>query len=184
MKRLLAILLVFTTLLLASCNNDTSTGDGSESIPEGMKKAGNDAVDYYFYYPEDWQPDSNDGMVSIRYSTSENTKQEKYATISVTSFTTEDTEQLVNDYWNGYKDKISAYYTNYEIKEEAETSLDNVVAAKKVYTAGLDESIYKFAQVICIRNSIVYMITFTGTESDYEDLIDDFDIVVANFHFE
>lgn len=180
MKKIMILLLSFAMLFLVSCKNSGAT---DESTPNGMLKAGNEAVDYYFYYPEDWETDSNDGMVSIRYSTSENVKQETYATISVTSFTNKDSEQVVNAYWSEYKDKIAAYYDGFEIKNESETSLDNVVAAKKVYKGGLDGTTYKFAQVICIRNSIVYLITFTGTEADYEELIDDFDAVVANFHF-
>ncbi|HBR30535.1 MAG: PsbP-related protein [Eubacteriales bacterium] len=183
MKKTLTLLIAIVAFLLVSCKSEPS----GESLPDGMLLANNEAVDYYFYYPEGWEIDRNEGMISIRYNTSEKVGLEEYASISVMSFTNKDTAQVVNKYWEENVSSIANLFEgdgdDYAIKDESEIRLDNVVSARKVYTGTLDGNTYKFAQVICIRNSIVYLITFTGTEDDYSNLIDDFDTVISNFHF-
>lgn len=180
MKKFLLMLLSAALLLLPACAKE----ENGESIPKDMKRAGNDAVDYYFYYPKDWMADRNDGMISIRYNTSLSNKVEKYASISVTSFTLKDPKQVVNEYWKENEPKIKALYENYEFLHSTEIELDEVPAAKQEYTGELDGNKYNFVQVICIRNGVVYLITYTASEEDYESTISCMETVIANFHFE
>jgi hypothetical protein len=183
MKKFLAALLALTTLLvpiLTSCSEQNT--DAQQ--PNNTLKAGNEAVDYYFYYPDDWQLDRNDGMISIRYNTSESNKTERYASISVTSFNLVDQNQGVKEYWEkSYEPSLQATFKDYKIFDDKEIKLDNVVAARKGYTAKLNDESYKFVSVVCNRFGYVYLITLTALEGDYDKTVGALDTVINNFHF-
>ncbi|HAN21303.1 MAG: hypothetical protein A2Y15_07325 [Clostridiales bacterium GWF2_36_10] len=177
MKKILAIIIALTSLFLTACD-DTVNSD--EAMPKNTIKADNEAVDYYFYYPKTWELDRNDGMISIRYNTSTNSTTQKYASISVSSYTT---DKLANDYWQDYADDISKTFHEYELLKEEETKLDEVVATRKEYTGKLSDVKYKFAQVICVRKGTVYLLTLTAAEEDFDTTVIDFGKVVSEFHF-
>ena len=62
MKRTALLLLAVCTLLAtAACaKNETEQ-------PSGTLKATNDAVDFYFYYPDTWQVYLDTGMIAVHY---------------------------------------------------------------------------------------------------------------------
>lgn len=185
MKRLIATILALVTLIvplsLASCSKQNT----DSQQPENTLKAENEAVDYYFYYPDDWQLDRNDGMISIKFNTSQSSKIERYASISVTSFNLINQYQNVNDYWNEYKPKLVKIFDNetIELFDEKEITLDGVSAAKKGYKALMNDISYKFVTIICIRYGYVYLITLTAFEEDYNSTVAALDTVISNFHF-
>jgi hypothetical protein len=187
MKKFIATLLAAATLLipvlgLSSCKNNTA----DTSAPEKTKKAGNEAVDYYFYYPEDWQLDRNDGMISIKYNTSQSTKAEKYASISITTYNLSEQNQGVNDYWNKvYEPNLKSTFTKdtYSSIDNKELQLDGVSAARKGYSGKFNDSTYKFVSVICNRYGYAYLITFTAAEGDYDKTVGALDTIINNFHF-
>lgn len=183
MKKLIATILAIATLavpVLASCSEQNT----DLNQPANTLKAENKAVDYYFYYPDDWQLDRNDGMISIKYNTSQSSKVESYASISVTTFNLPDQNQSVKEYWEKvYQPNLETTFQNFQIFDDKEITLDNVVASRKGYSASLNNVSYKFVSVICIRYGYVYLITFTAHESDYDKTIGALDTVISNFHF-
>ncbi len=181
MKRLMLLLLAVSLFLLASCGGKN---EGEESMPKNTNRAGNDAVDYFFYYPDNWTVDRNDAMISIRYDASPSNTFERYASISVISFTLVDPQQVVNEYWEEYEDDLAETYSDYELLKSEETELGGVIAARKEYTGGLGGTTYNFVQVVCIRNGVVYLVTFTASREDYSKTISAMETVISNFHFE
>ena len=179
MKKLF-ILLISALLLLSACGNN---GDTDEDIPDNTKKASNEAVDYYFYYPQHWVQDRSDGMTSIKYNTSPTSTRESYASISVTSFTLANPNQLAQEYWMDYSEQIASVYSDYELLKESETTLGGVVAARKEYKGGLGGEAYNFVQVICVRLGTVYLVTYTAAGNDYSTTISAMETVISNFHF-
>ncbi|PKM63023.1 MAG: hypothetical protein CVU97_02370 [Firmicutes bacterium HGW-Firmicutes-21] len=180
-KRISIILLAVTLLFLSACSGKSND---EESMPEGTKKAANEAVDYYFYYPSNWVLDRNDGMISIRYNTSLSSKFETYASVSVISFTLSNPNQRVNEYWEENVDDIKQTFGVEDIYAEKETTLSGVVAARKEYKGSLGDTAVNFAQIICIRKGVVYLVTFTASEADYNATVGAFETVIGNFHFE
>lgn len=180
MKKFLAMLLALTALLLSACSNDTTA---DESMPENTNKTVNEAVDYYFYYPKAWELDRNDGMISIKSNMSTIASQQSFASISVTSYNLPDPKQLVDTYWEKYSEDISATFNEYEFLNEEKIELDKIVAARYEYTGKLSGNKYKFSQVICIRNGIVYLVTLTAKEADFDKTVIDFEKVIEYFHF-
>lgn len=183
MRKLIAVIIALAALavpLLTSCSGQNTGADQ----PANTLKAENEAVDYYFYYPDDWQLDRNDGMISIKYNTSLSSKVERYASISVTTFNLTDQNQSVKEYWEKeYQPSLESTFQNFSVFDDKEITLDNVVAARKSYSASLNNVPYKFVSVICIRFGYVYLITFTAHESDYDKTVAALDTVVSNFHF-
>lgn len=182
-KRILTLSVALLMLFLASCS-----GDKSGDAPDGMVMAENGAADFYFYYPEDWELDRNDGMISIQFSTQKLTGSDTYSTISVTAAGLSDTRKGANDYWEEYRQGLEKLYesmtiTKDYVADEVEFKVDGVLAARKEYTAVFDGDTYKFIQIVCVRTGSAYVLTFTATEADYDDTVSAFDSVIANFHF-
>ena len=60
MKRTALLLLTLCALLaLVSCEQESEQ-------PSGTLKATNDAVDFYFYYPDTWQVYLDTGMIAVK----------------------------------------------------------------------------------------------------------------------
>ncbi len=186
MKRFVAIILAFAIqivpmLTLTSCSDQNT----DPQQPENTQKAENKAVDYYFYYPDDWQLDQNSGVISIKYNTSQTSKHERYAGISVTSFNLTDQNQSVNAYWDAYQPDLIEMFDKdtFKLFDEKEITLDGIAAARKGYKASKNNISYKFVTVICIRYGYVYLITLTAFEEDYDSTVAALDTVIGNFHF-
>ncbi|MBP5155672.1 MAG: hypothetical protein J6252_03730, partial [Clostridia bacterium] len=169
------------------------------------KQAGNDAVDFSFAYPEEWELGDNDGRVSIRLDCNKSDAIAQYASISVTTFTLSDSSVGARDYWNGYKKDLAATLKDFTVLNEsaaaetsaAETSaetgtpsadgkeitLGGTVALKVRYSGKVTERTYLFDQIICCRNGAVYLVTFTATNDDYDTAKSALDVVQQTFVF-
>ncbi|GEM_PF-547432 len=187
MKKILAAILALLALTLTSCGNTGAQTDA----PDGYALFANDAVDYTFCYPTDWEVDYQTGISSIQKNTASSSVYASYARVSVMAF--DASTDGAKAYWASYKKDIAATYGNYEDLGESEIKLDDAAALRVKYKASLtpnpeDESaekptVYTFEQVICVRNGSVYIITFSATAEDYEDCLAGFEAVLQYFSF-
>lgn len=67
-----------------------------------------------------------------------------------------------------YRASFEETLGNFSLVSEEEISLADEDAKKISYTATVMDASYKFASVICIHNKIVYTITYTASEEDYD----------------
>lgn len=204
LKRITALLLALAALAaFTACGGRTVEEAANRKI--AGKQAGNDAVDFSFAYPEEWELGDNDGRVSIRLDCNKSDAIAQYASISVTTFTLSDSSVGARDYWNGYKKDLAATLTDFTVLNEsaaaetsaAETSaetgtpsadgkeitLGGTVALKVRYSGKVTERTYLFDQIICCRNGAVYLVTFTATNDDYDTAKSALDVVQQTFVF-
>lgn len=183
MKRLVSMLLLAAMLLLlCSCSEDKIASSGNTLAGYD---GGNKAVDYSFEYPEDWELSSNDGVVAIKIDCDGSSSTSRYATINVMAFTLSDDQKNcgARDYWNTHSGEIESTYGDYSLLDEAEISIDGIPALRVKYTGSLTENVYTFSQSICIRNGVVYLITLSALQDDFDNVFADYETVLNTFYF-
>lgn len=180
------VILLLVSFALSACGNST-TEDGV-AIPVGMKLISPDTADYYLFINEDWKDDISTGVVTAYYSDNDPTN------IAAMVFSLDGT-MTYSEYWDSYEKEFSAVYSDYTLVDEAETLLDGMTSGRFVYTGtfGADEERaedgeengikYKFTTVVTIKDSSIYLITYSARESKYDEHIEDFNDVLLNFKF-
>lgn len=121
MKRTALLLLAVCTLLAtAACaKNETEQ-------PSGTLKATNDAVDFYFYYPDTWQVYLDTGMIAVKPTPSSSGIVGTSISVSAFELDGEAAGQGVNDYWDSYKGTLEKTFSDYALEGESELKLDGV----------------------------------------------------------
>ncbi len=183
MKRFFAAALAFIcAFAFFSCGGDeTSAPDGQKAAG---RAAGNEAVNYSFFYPEEWEVSENAGVIMLKYNCSSASGVYEYATVSVLTFNLADSSQRARDYWDNYEKDIQKAYSNYEKIDDKEIKLGGTVALKVKYFLNSDEGRFEFEQVVCCRNGSVYIVTLGAPEKHYESVNSDFGTMIDSFVFE
>ncbi len=177
MKKILLILSAILLLITTTSCSKEDTG-----LPEGMALLDNEAVDYLFYYPQEWHADRNDGMVSAYVS------EKDRSNVSVTTFAASADVASVEGYLTmgdtTYFDNMKETFPDLEmISDGEETSLGGVPAKQYVFTATVAGEVYKFRQVIAYRYGYIYMLTYTSTAEGFDTHTDDVNSIISEFKF-
>lgn len=184
MKRfILIITAAVLALSLCACggNGETVVQDGEKLAGKG---GGNEAVDYTFAYPEEWELSENNGVIAIRYDCNPSDAVAEYASISVMVFSLSGSEsQYAKDYWDTYEQDIKKNLNDYEMLDTAELTVDKYPAYKVKYSATMNEKTYIFEQVLCSTGADIYIITLTASEKDYETASPALKTVYESFSF-
>ena len=184
-----AVAAAMSAMLLASC------GEESE-IPDGMQLVDNEFVNYTFYVPDDWTPDTTiDGFLSAKANDNTN--------VSVQTMTWSNqygSRELDKDFREDYFKKLESTFKDITLLEE-ECSIENQTvgvqknsAVKYVYTVGSDDATYKIVQYFSYNAGYLYIITYTGKISDkvngeekaveyFEDHLEELSSIIDNFVF-
>ena len=175
-KFCLIIVLVLTLLLLISCSKKET------DIPDGMAVLNGDAVEFNFYYPEDWQIDRNDGMVSVYVSDKDRSN------VSVTTFTAPAEVQGVDGYLTmgntTYFDHVKATFPDLEMLTDGEeVTLGGAPARQYVFTASVSGDPYKFRQVITYYYGYIHILTYTSTIDGFDSHTDEVNKIISEFTF-
>ena len=199
MKRAIAAALLLTLCLPFLCACTGRGIENSENTVIAGRQAGNEAVEYSFAYPDDWELAENSGIILIRKDTDLSDQYARYASLNVLTFTLSDASAGAYDYWKSYKEMLAETYKDFELiggpeKEESgsgadgrdgeEINLGDTVARKVRFAASVTDVKYLYEQVICCRNGYVYIITFTSTNDDYDKIKDVMDTVLGTFTFD
>ena len=184
MKRIISVviaaLLVFAALFLASCGKNT---DGT---PDGMKLASGDSASYLFYVPETWQCDVASGATSAYYSNRDT------SSVNVMTFSMNYSDASAADWWSEFEEDFKKVYGDFEVISREATTLDGVEAEKVVFTGklshGEDEVTFKFMQVAAIKRKTlsapeVYVFTYTSSSEAYDEHLTDVQSMLDNFKF-
>lgn len=169
MKRfILMITAALLALSLCACgrSSETSAQDGEKLAGKG---GGNEAVDYTFAYPEEWELSENNGVIAIRYDCNPSDAIAEYASISVMAFSLSGSDAVgAKNYWESYEQDIKKNFSDYKALDTAELTVDKYPAYKVKYSATMNEKTYLFEQVLCSTGADIYIITLTAAEKDYE----------------
>ena len=175
MKRFLLIfiscLMVFS---LCACDSSDPAVAGEGQKLAG-RDAGNEAVQYSFAYPEEWELFRNDGVVEIQYDCNESDAVAEYATITVLGFTLSDSDQTAKEYWAEQKPEAESVFTDFkeldiEEYDTAEKYLDDAPAMKVKYSGKMNDRTYISDQIICCRLGEVYLVTLVVPEEYYDSV--------------
>ncbi len=189
MKRFILTVIAFVMMFtLCACGN----GDGETVLGEGLKLAGretgNEAVEYSFTYPEEWEICRNDGVIELQYDCDESEMTAQYATISVLSFDLADANQTAKSYWEQHEKEVESIYSDYKLLDTEEYNeegkmLDDSPALKVKYSGKINDREYVNEQVICCRYGSVYLITLVVPEEYTEKVTGVLGTVINNFNF-
>ncbi len=177
---LLLVLLCFC-ILLSACGGEEVKTDA----PEGCLRADNQATDFTFCYPNTWQIDRNDGMISVKTNVgASGTK--AYASISAMAFTLEKSDMGAANFWEQHKADLTDTYGEKitYTEEKKELTLGGEKACQSRYSIKLSDVTYQYVQVFCVRYGQVYILTLTAPEGTMDGVTDGWETVLETFAFE
>ena len=177
-KRILVLFMavVMTVLCLASCSKADPT------VPEGMKEASGESVDYNFYVPENWTCDVANGATTAYYSETDRSN------VSVMTFTVNYTDDTLADWWKSFESDFQNVYSDFEVVSSENTVIDGVPALKTVFKGTLEDYEYQFMQVAAVKGVALskpqaYVFTYTSVPSAYESHMEDVQSMLDAFDF-
>ena len=167
--RITAVLLavMMAALAFASCSKDTSA-------PKGMIKASNEKADFTMYIPEKWTVDTADAAVSAYCSKNDP------SSVSMMAWGLEYTDSALDDWWEVNLEEIGKVFSDVEITAEEDAIVDGLYTKKYTYTATLAGNSYKIMQAACIKDSNVYLLTYTSTPETFETHTEDVNSILTN----
>ena len=194
------ITIAFCTLFLSSCQNRTIKNIPTETIfDDGTTLlAENNAVDFYFYYPENFIMQINDAMITVYINDSdimpidasepgsdENFKIETKPNLSATVFALpEGKYDTIDKYWNEFG--VPSYETVFqdlESEPDENLTVDGIDAKKYTYTLSVAGMKYKISQIVFFNKRQVYTLTYTATENKYQTYANVLSIAAGTFKF-
>ena len=182
LTKLIALALaIFAILSFAACRKkDTGIPDGYQLV--GADEDGNltdvgEAKDYLFYVPASWKIDINGTATSAYVSSGDP------ATVSVMTWTPPNTDLTPADFWATFVEDFEKVYSDFKIEKEDDVLLDGEAARSVIFVGSIGENAYRFRQVTAIRGGLVYVLTYTNLEAQFDEHDGDFDEIVGYFKF-
>lgn len=174
--RLLAAALALCALVCAvSCQKK------DESIPDGYKLAASEqsdgAKEYRFYVPIAWSVAIDNTATSATVSSSDP------ASVSVMTWTPAVSDSTPGDFWNSFVADFEKVYSDFKIEKEEDMLLDGSAARSVTFTGSLGGVSYRFRQVTSVRDSLVYVLTYTNLADRFDEHDGDFADIVGYFKF-
>ncbi len=174
--RFMAALLAFCALLcMVSCEKK------DESIPDGYQLAAseqsNDAKEYKLYVPATWSVAIDNTATSATVSSSDP------ASVSVMTWTPAVSDSTPGDFWNSFVTDFEKVYSDFKIEKEEDILLDGVGARSVIFTGSLGGENYRFCQVTAVKDSLVYVLTYTNLADRFDEHDGDFAEIVGYFKF-
>ena len=145
------------------CDRLEYTGDNAtdKKTPEGMKIASSDNLEYRLYVPVDgWTCDSNSG------------KAEAFAadksSVTVTSYSPS-TTMTAHEYWSMAEGEYKkSFGDKYEYVGEAERVVAERDAVSYTYVVSYGGERIEIMQTVLVYNGVVYSITYSALEANFD----------------
>ena len=182
------------TALAMSAALITSCGNQETEIPDGMKLAESEFVDYKLFVPNAWIVDITTGVLTAKTDDNSN--------VSIQTMTPSGSYKNADEYFRtDYFAKVQSTFKNVTlIEEECSTENQkfgstNEPCVKYVYTVDSDGATYKLLQYFTYYSGYLYIFTYTAqiaeydaegnvTELDYfADHLEEVSEIVKNFVF-
>lgn len=154
------------------------TLDEGAGAPEGMKLASNNDVAYRFHIPTDWSTDVNQTVYSAlspdqKASVSVVPYLPNGEVTSVVAYFEETQKMLERVTGGGYE----------EISYEAMT-LGGGQAMRYDYTLTVGGEVYRYRQIVGNYKGMIYNLTYTAKNADFELHISEFEAIVNAFQYQ
>ena len=177
MKKIIAL-----CLSLIICLSFAACGEKNDiDVPMGMMLASNpDVPEYVLMVPNDWTIETSTGTTTAYYK--DNLSGSVLATFSATFNMIGDGVTLEN-YFDTYKTEFASVFGAPENVEINDSLLDGKPAKEYIYTAKFGNDEYKFWQVICFHEGIIYTLTYSATAQYFDNYAEDMSLILGNFYF-
>ena len=166
--------MILTVVLLVCAMSSCS--QANTDIPDGMKIASSDKIEYVMYVPSSWICDSTSGVSEAYVSESGRPN------VTVTSYSY-DTEMTPSSYFEACEEEYKDILDGYELLESTERKVGDRAAISYVYTASVDGVQVKIMQTVYDYNGMMYSFTYTALEERFDAHLDDVEDMLDAFRF-
>ena len=197
------IMILFCLVIFTSCQNNTIKNVPTEILMDDGTAvlAENSAIDFYFYYPENFIMQRNDIMITlyvndetVQQSNIQNPNSEENfpvmtkSNLQATVFALQSgTYETVGQYWEEFAlPSYKEIFQDIEIESEEDITIgeDKDISAKKyTYTFSISGMKFKVSDIIFFRKQQVYNLKYTSTESKYSDYVNVLNTSANTFKF-
>ena len=199
------IIIIVSLLICSSCQNEIKNkSTESERYLEELEMMGtlaeNKAVDFYFYFPENWILHRNDAMIVIyaydddvlKTSIKDPGSDDNFdiatrPNISTTVFSLpNDKYETIDKYWTEFAvPNLEEIFQNVSNEADEELTVAGMDAKKYTYTLSSAGMEFKGAQIIFFNKnkSQVYSLTYTATEQKHDVYMHVLNTVASTFEF-
>lgn len=196
MKKLI-MLAGLLVLILSSCSMPEAENvvmEITDAAGNRFLRAQNQAVDFYFYYPENFILDINAAMISIFISNPEWVDNDLETgrtlafpvnpNISVTVFSRRGDIETAQQWWDEFvMPALGEIYQDMEIESSEDIIVAGYRGRKFVYSYTLGGREFRQAKVIFFRNNNVYHMIYTATASRFNTHLEVLGVVIETFAF-
>ncbi len=175
MKKFLSLCLSCALLcsMLAACGKTEEI-----EAPAGMKLASDTSVvDYCLFVPQKWVVDLSTGVTSAYHSIADPTS------ITVNVYGVDASIPDADTYFKTYEKAFEEVFGEMQNVTSSNLLLDGKDAMQYEYAASFGGTDYSFLQVVCIKNSFAYVLTYTSVSDNFEKHIEDMQAAVNTFRF-
>ncbi len=169
-KLLLLLVLVLLTAAVASCKSEDQY-----SAPAGFQTVSDENADYCFYVPDDWTADLSTAAAGAYCNSADP------SSVSVMAWELEYSDSDLDDWWKTNTEDLALTFSNINVEDEQNTTLDDNYAKRYTYTADLGPNTYKFMQEACIKNGSVYVFTYTSLTDTFDSHLDEVEEMLSFF---
>jgi len=162
---------------------DLPTYDNNAVVNEYLDSyfmATNDAVDYNFIFPKDWELLRNDGMLAARVGNG-------LANVSVVTFSVPSKVSYLEDYFkNVYIAEFESSVgklTKVDGEKYETTTVRNHSAITAIFTAIVSGEEYKFYHCLWSRGQYLYSFVYTAKAIEYDTHIDEAKEILSLIEF-
>ena len=168
-KKIIVLLMVLATVIsLASCANKSG-------VPSGMKNAADEDEPFCLYVPQSWVTSKGD-IAGAYYSNTDKS--------NITVMPYGGDFATTEEYWNDFKTRCSAEFSEFEVIKENEAKVvSGRNALQYVYKLKIDGEMYQCQQTVLTYGNLLYVITYTATAEKYESHIADIDNILSVLAF-
>lgn len=161
-------------LSFSSCKGS----DAEVPVPDGFFLAENETADFYFFYPQSWTLDRNDGMISAYAGASD------ASNVSVTAFHQPQTA-TPEEYFDGeYLRYLGETFPNLRtVAEKERLSVGGREAIGYTFSNVFSETEYLFRQILVARDDTIYLITYTARAEVYDTHLELVNGMISEFQF-
>ena len=154
--------------------------DAGKDAPEGMKACFGKDVAYRFYVPADWVIDP-DSPIYAAYVGADRTS------VSVVPYMPTVERLSVAEYFTMTREQLEKVYgEGAMVVDEDKTHKENLGSREATvyeYTLTIDGVVYRYRQYIAAYRSMMYSLTYTATESNFDKHTAELADIVAAFAF-
>ena len=154
--------------------------DDGKDAPEGMKPCFGKDVAYRFYVPSDWEIDLDSAIYAAYVK-------EDHASVSVVPYMPTQEHLSVSEYWDMIREQTEKLFGAGSMQvDEAKTHKEMLGSREATvweYTLTIGGVTYRYRQYIAAYRSMMYSLTYTATEENFDRHTAEVDRIVAAFSF-